>query len=91
MKTTMELADNYATITCSIDETTKARTALAERIEALEKDAALGNIAMKFVDRAGDVADCDPAERICAEFYKAMADEVEKHWADRKAMKGETP
>jgi len=90
MKTTMELADAYARA-LDVKMGQQYRAALAERIEQLEKDAALGNIAMKFVDRAGDVADCDPAERICAEFYKAMADEVEKHWPFFKPMKGETP
>lgn len=50
--------------------------AQTKQIEALQADAELGRIAMRFVDRAGDVADCDPAERICAEFYKAMGDAV---------------
>lgn len=40
-------------------------------------DAKLGRIAMRFVDRAGDIdPNCDPAERICAEFYKAMSDAI---------------
>jgi hypothetical protein len=52
-----------------------------EQIEALQADAELGRIAMRFVDRAGDVADCDPAERICAEFYKAMGDAIDAHCA----------
>jgi hypothetical protein len=46
-------------------------------IAALRLDAELGNIAMRFVDRAGDTCpDVDSAETICAEFYKAMGDAV---------------
>jgi len=34
---------------------------------------------MRFVDRAGDVhPGIDDAETICAEFYKAMSDVIEK-------------
>lgn len=40
-------------------------------------DAKLGRIAMRFVDRAGDPdPEYDSAERICAEFYKAISDVV---------------
>lgn len=36
-------------------------------------DIELGNTAMRFVDRAGDVhPGIDDAETICADFYKAM-------------------
>lgn len=46
-------------------------------IAVLRLDAELGNIAMRFVDRAGDTCpDVDSAETICAEFYKAMGDAV---------------
>ena len=51
---------------------------LKHDFDALREDAELGRIAMKFVDRAGDVADCDPAERICAEFYDAMSNAVNR-------------
>lgn len=56
-----------------------AKTRLAEA----ERDAALGRIAIKFVDRAGDYCDVDPAERICDEFSKAMGDEVERQQVAR--------
>ena len=42
-------------------------------------DAELGRTAMKFVDRAGDVhPGIDGADRICAEFYKAMCEVIER-------------
>ena len=42
-------------------------------------DAELGRTAMKFVDRAGDVhPGIDGADRICAEFYKAMCETIER-------------
>jgi hypothetical protein len=39
------------------------------RDEVLE---ALGNVALRFADRAGDVCPEDPAEKICAEFAAAV-------------------
>ena len=46
---------------------------------AAQGDAELGRTAMRFVDRAGDVhPGIDDAETICAEFYKAMSDVIEK-------------
>lgn len=52
------------------------RMALNER-DALKADAALGQCAMHFVDRAGDVhPGIDDAETICAEFNKAMVDTI---------------
>lgn len=45
----------------------------------LRKDAELGRVAMRFVDRAGDVhPGIDDAERICAEFYAAMSEVLDK-------------
>mgnify|MGYP001766299959 CR=1 FL=1 len=42
-------------------------------------DAELGRTAMRFVDRAGDVhPGIDDAETICAEFYKAMSEVIER-------------
>lgn len=42
-------------------------------------DIELGNAAMRFVDRAGDVhPGIDDAETICADFYKAMCAILEK-------------
>lgn len=42
-------------------------------------DAELGRVAMRFVDRAGDVhPGIDDAERICAEFYAAMSAVIER-------------
>ena len=61
---------------------------LSEERDALALDAELGRIAMRFVDRAGDYCNIDPAERICDQFYKAMADQVS---ANRDAaMKGKS-
>ena len=43
-------------------------------------DAALGKTAMRFVDRAGDVhPGIDDADRICAEFYKAMVKTIDDY------------
>ena len=50
----------------------QARAQLFDALKQVVQDAELGRTAMRFVDRAGDVAECDPAERICAEFNKAM-------------------
>ena len=51
----------------------------AAAVLTLEKDAALGKVAMQFVDRAGDVhPGIDDAETICADFYKAMVAELHK-------------
>ena len=42
-------------------------------------DAELGRTAMKFVDRAGDLhPGIDDADAICAEFYKAMCETLER-------------
>ena len=42
-------------------------------------DAELGRTAMKFVDRAGDLhPGIDDADTICAEFYKAMYETIER-------------
>lgn len=47
----------------------------------LSQDAGLGRVAMKYVDRAGDIdPTCDPAERICTQFYEAMSAELERHY-----------
>lgn len=51
---------------------------LAAANEQLKIDAALGNVAMRFVDRAGDVhPGIDDAETICSEFHNAMAAELD--------------
>jgi hypothetical protein len=45
------------------------------------QDVALGQTAMRFVDRAGDVhPGIDDAETICADFYKAMMEVLDKQW-----------
>ena len=42
-------------------------------------DAELGRTAMKFVDRAGDLhPGIDDADAICAEFYKALCETIER-------------
>ena len=54
-------------------------------IAALREDAALGKIAMRFVDRAGDVhPGIDDAETICADFYAAMIKELEPIFAAQR-------
>lgn len=45
--------------------------------DAMARYAALGKVAMRFVDRAGDVhPGIDDAETICADFYKAMDEAI---------------
>ena len=56
---------------------TVERDSLRAELEAARKYAALGRIAIKFVDRAGDYCDIDPAERICDQFHKAMSDAID--------------
>jgi len=55
--------------------------ALQAEIEAMRKDARYveyGRVAMRFVDRAGDVhPGIDDAETICAEFHEAMSKAVD--------------
>ena len=60
-----------------------AAAVTAER-DAMREDAELGQIAMRFVDRAGDVCDSDPAEKICQEFYEAIGAAID-------AARKETP
>ncbi|MFA5899412.1 MAG: hypothetical protein WC829_09910 [Hyphomicrobium sp.] len=83
----MELADAYAEAYRwqTIAGYKQARAALLAEVERVSKNAQLGRIAMRFVDRAGDYCDIDPAERICDQFYKAMSDQVTARDA---AMKG---
>ena len=58
--------------------------ALQAHIAELEKDAAFGRVAMRFVDRAGDVhPGIDDAETICAEFHAAMSLAREKMGAGK--------
>lgn len=53
-----------------------------EEIHRIEHSAALGDVAMRFVDRAGDVhPGIDDADRICAEFSQAMGLE-QNRWID---------
>ena len=56
-----------------------ARSAVLQERERLAEATELADTAMRFVDRAGDVCDIDPAERICAEFHKAMSEVVGKY------------
>lgn len=43
------------------------------KLDSRLRDARLGDVALKFVDRAGDPCpNVDPAEKICAEFASAM-------------------
>lgn len=56
---------------------------LRSRLAEAERDAALGRIAIKFVDRAGDYCAVDPPGLICSEFHAAMAAEVERQFQER--------
>lgn len=46
--------------------------ALIAENESLRKDAEIGRLAMKFVDRMDDPADCDPLVKSAAEFLEAI-------------------
>lgn len=51
------------------------------------RDARLGEVALKFVDRAGDVhPGIDDADTICSEFAKAMLNAFEASVPDRNSM-----
>jgi hypothetical protein len=63
------------------------RAALVELTDDQKIDIELGKVAMRFVDRAGDPADCDPAERICAEFHAAVSAVLNK-WRPIPHRKG---
>lgn len=58
-------------------------------------DTELANTALRFVDRAGDYCEVDPAEKICDEFSEAMGDVVDRFCAmigmpsEKYDMKGE--
>lgn len=53
-------------------------TQLKAANESLKRDASLGNVAMRFVDRAGDVhPGIDEAQTICDEFHAAMVAEMD--------------
>lgn len=65
-------------------QTAQDRRALLAYVRELERDAEIGRIALRFVDRAGDTCEQDPAERICAEFNVAVSAAVE---LQRRVMK----
>lgn len=46
-------------------------------IEELRKDAAIGRVVWKFIDRMDDVDDCDPANKILAEFVAAVMPHID--------------
>lgn len=72
-------------IPCFSDAQMRAYAEEAVRLERERSslDVELGKVAMRFVDRAGDVADCDPAERICAEFYAAASEVCDREFKKR--------
>lgn len=70
-------------LACSAERVARERDAALARLAEAEGDAALGRIAIKFVDRAGDVCEVDPADRICREFHAAMSAEVERQFRVR--------
>lgn len=77
------LAAGLAEMQQAMDELHVKHGRSMRRLAEAERDAALGRIALRFVDRAGDTCDEDPAETICVEFYLAMAEEVERQRATR--------
>ena len=83
-----QITEQEQRLTHTLRTTTEALLAVTAERDALQADAELGRIAMKFVDRAGDYCDIDPAERICDQFYKAIADQVMAH--RDAAMKGKS-
>ena len=47
----------------------------------LQQEAERGRVAMKFVDRAGDVhPGIDDADKICTDFYNAMIEVLDRQW-----------
>ena len=59
----------------------KARLSQAQAVPTINEvwDARLGRVAMRFVDRAGDVhPGIDDAETICKQFHEAMMAEIER-------------
>ena len=61
--------------------------------QRLLEDAELGQVAMRFVDRAGDVhPGIDDADKICADFYAAMTAVLNPRWEHRmKSAKAQPP
>lgn len=61
--------------------------------QRLLEDAELGQVAMRFVDRAGDVhPGIDDADKICADFYQAMTAVLNPRWEHRMtAAKAQPP
>lgn len=56
-------------------------------LRRLEMDTALSNVAMRFVDRAGDIhPGIDGAERICGHFYAAMCAELDR-WTEQRTAR----
>lgn len=60
-----------------------------EALAEAEFDRELADTAMRFVDRAGDTCETDTAERICAEFHKAMSAVVFKYRPPHSAVTNE--
>ena len=53
----------------------------AAATKELSTDAEFGRIAIRFVDRAGDIhPGIDDAETICADFHKAMSEPIDKRY-----------
>jgi hypothetical protein len=84
-----------ACINAALESVAAPKAAPGESDYSKKWDAELGRTAMRFVDRAGDVhPGIDDAETICAEFYKAMSEVIERmphvqRMTPRKAAPGE--
>ena len=75
-------AEPFGWTDCSEDD--EGAVALYEHPhQDIVRDAAIGKVVWKFIDRMDDVADCDPADKILAEFVAAVMPHI------NEALKGE--
>ncbi len=66
-----------------IDRLTRERDEAQAERDALAKDAAIGRVVWRFIDRMNDVCDIDPAERIVQEFVDAVYPAIEAALPER--------
>ena len=70
---------------CSLPKAQAVIDKQAARIKELEKDAAIGEVVWRFIDRMGDHCEVDKAETILDQFVAAVTPHI------MAALKGETP
>jgi len=68
---------------CRLSEATAVIDQQAARIKELEKDAAIGEVVWRFIDRMGDHCEVDKAETILDQFVAAVTPHI------MAALKGE--